>query len=104
FAPFQSGESVLQAFAQRFQAVVPPILRKHGLEPSAATVQRIVTLASIVEKETGAAIERPLIASVFLNRLIKGMPLQSDPTTIYGMWERFDGNIRKKDLQESTPW
>ncbi len=63
-----------------------------------------VILASIVEKETGAASERPLIAGVFWNRLNKHMRLQSDPTTIYGIWERYDGNIRKKDLLESTPY
>jgi UPF0755 protein len=61
-------------------------------------------LASIVEKETGMAAERPLIASVFMNRLRIGMRLQTDPTVIYGMGERFDGNIRKKDLSADTPW
>ncbi|HYC37654.1 MAG TPA: endolytic transglycosylase MltG [Usitatibacter sp.] len=61
-------------------------------------------LASIVEKETGIAAERPLIASVFVNRLRKGMRLQTDPTVIYGMGEAFDGNIRKKDLTTDTPW
>jgi UPF0755 protein len=61
-------------------------------------------LASIVEKETGAAAERPIIASVFVNRLRRGMRLQTDPTVIYGMAEAFDGNIRKKDLSADTPW
>ncbi|APV51037.1 aminodeoxychorismate lyase [Betaproteobacteria bacterium GR16-43] len=61
-------------------------------------------LASIVEKETGAAAERPLVASVFVNRLRKGMRLQTDPTVIYGMGASFDGNIRKKDLTADTPW
>jgi UPF0755 protein len=61
-------------------------------------------LASIVEKETGAAAERPLVASVFVNRLRKGMRLQTDPTVIYGMGATFDGNIRKKDLTADTPW
>jgi len=61
-------------------------------------------LASIVEKETGQPAERPLIASVFVNRIKRGMRLQTDPTVIYGMGERFDGNIRKRDLTSDTPW
>lgn len=68
------------------------------------TRHQIVTLASIVEKETGAPEERPMISSVFHNRLKKRMRLQSDPTTIYGMWEEYDGNIRKKDLSRKNPY
>ncbi len=61
-------------------------------------------LASIVEKETGAAAERGRIAAVFLNRLRLGMPLQTDPTVIYGLGAAFDGNLRKRDLQADTPF
>jgi UPF0755 protein len=61
-------------------------------------------LASIVEKETGQAAERPLIASVFVNRLRIGMRLQTDPTVIYGLGERFDGNLRRRDLEADTPY
>lgn len=63
----------------------------------------LLILASIVEKETGAAADRTQIAGVFINRLRKGMRLQTDPTVIYGLGERFDGNLRKADLQRDTP-
>ena len=67
-------------------------------------MQEIATLASIVEKETGAAHERPLIAAVFLNRMRRGMRLETDPTVIYGI-ENFDGNLRRKHLEdESNPY
>lgn len=65
---------------------------------------QIVTLASMIEKETGAPNERPMISSVFYNRLKKKMRLQSDPTTIYGIWERYQGKIHKTDLLQSTPY
>ncbi len=64
----------------------------------------LLTLASIVEKETGAAEERPMIAGVFVRRLNAGMRLQTDPTVIYGMGSAYDGNIRRKDLQTDTPY
>ena len=61
-------------------------------------------LASIVEKETGRPADRPMIASVFVNRLKRGMRLQTDPTVIYGMGDAFDGNLRKRDLETDTPY
>lgn len=61
-------------------------------------------LASLIEKETGAAEERPLIAGVFVNRLRIGMRLQTDPTVIYGLGEKFDGNLRRRDLLNDTPY
>lgn len=61
-------------------------------------------MASIVEKETGQSRERAQIASVFVNRLNKGMLLQTDPTVIYGLGDKFDGNLRKRDLQKDGPY
>jgi UPF0755 protein len=63
-----------------------------------------LVMASIVEKETGRPEDRVLIAAVFINRLRRGMLLQTDPTVIYGIGERFDGNLRKRDLQADTPF
>jgi len=63
-----------------------------------------LTMASIVEKETGRDQDRPLVAAVFSNRLQQGMLLQTDPTVIYGVGENFDGNLRKRDLLADTPY
>lgn len=63
-----------------------------------------LTLASIVEKETGVAGDRSRIAGVFVNRLAKGMRLETDPTVVYGLGAQYDGNIRKRDLQADTPY
>ncbi|MCP9471200.1 MAG: endolytic transglycosylase MltG [Nitrospira sp.] len=67
------------------------------------TRHQVLTLASVIEKETGSADERPRISSVFHNRLKKNIPLQSDPTVIYGL-PHFDGNLRKKDLSHPSPY
>jgi len=74
--------------------------------PQAAvrTPDEALILASIVEKETGKAADRQLVSAVFNNRLRTGMPLQTDPTVIYGMGPAFDGNLRRKDLLADTPW
>ncbi|HEB89369.1 MAG TPA: endolytic transglycosylase MltG [Deltaproteobacteria bacterium] len=91
------------------RSMVGEFLRVYrGLEPAtngmALSMLEEVTLASIVEKETGVAEERPLIAAVFLNRLKRGMRLETDPTVIYGI-EGFDGNLRRFHLQdESNPY
>jgi UPF0755 protein len=68
------------------------------------TPEDALILASIVEKETGRPIDRPMISGVFNNRLRIGMRLQTDPTVIYGLGEKFDGNLRKRDLLADTPW
>jgi len=76
--------------------------RDDGL-PLASPYEALI-LASIIEKETGKASERPAIAGVFVRRLINGMKLQTDPTVIYGMGDAFDGNLRRADLRRDTPY
>lgn len=89
-------EAMAQTLAQEWEG------RAVGLPLQ--TPYEALILASIVEKETGLASERRAIAGVFVRRLERGMRLQTDPTVIYGMGERYDGNIRKKDLLEDTPY
>ena len=91
-----SGREVARVMVEQFHRAWRQIdedARRRGLDK-----HEVVILASIVEKETGAAQERPLIASVFANRLERGMRLESDPTTIYGIPD-FDGNLRRRDLE-----
>jgi UPF0755 protein len=100
------AESVLRSMVEQFFARLTAEDRAQ-LDASGMTLHQVVTLASIVEKETGVAEERPLIAAVFRNRLQKRMRLQSDPTVIYGILRArggFDGNLRKLDLQTDTPY
>lgn len=68
------------------------------------TPYEALILASIIEKETGHEAERARISGVFINRLRIGMPLQTDPTVIYGLGETFDGDLRRRDLRADTPW
>ncbi|MDX9993677.1 MAG: endolytic transglycosylase MltG [Rhodocyclaceae bacterium] len=77
--------------------------RRDGTIPYANPYEALI-MASIVEKETGLAADRGKVASVFVNRLKRGMRLQTDPSVIYGLGERFDGNLRKRDLEADTPW
>lgn len=97
-----SADDIVKTLVDQFHAVW------RELEPEATrqgrSMREVVTLASIIEKETGAAEERPLIASVFLNRIARGMRLESDPTTIYGI-PNFDGNLRRVHLEdEANPY
>lgn len=100
FAPETPAKSIVKSMIDLFNEKTKsidfdhPFLNKH----------QVIILASVVEKETGAKFERPTIAGVFTNRLKKRMRLQSDPTTVYGIWSRYKGNIKKSDLLEMTPY
>ncbi|NOY69567.1 MAG: endolytic transglycosylase MltG [Deltaproteobacteria bacterium] len=95
-------EKIVTTMIQRFTSVFSDKWEKqaHDME---MTVLQIVTLASIIEKETAVGSERPVISSVFYNRLKRHMRLASDPTVIYGIKE-FNGNLTKKDLERKTPY
>ena len=92
---------VIKTMVERFMEV----WAKYADEAAKKEITRhqVITLASIIEKETGSPAERPLIASVFLNRLKKGMRLETDPTVIYGIKD-FDGNLTRKHLETPTPY
>ena len=92
-----------RAYQKMQQTVTEEWTNRDKLSPI-ETADEALVLASIVEKETGQADERATIAGVFVRRLRKGMLLQTDPTVIYGMGERYKGNIRRKDLRTDTPY
>ena len=104
---FNNGSSDLdvlrQAYTQMQTRLSDAWARRAPDSPLESPYEALI-LASIVEKETGRVEDRPLVASVFVNRLRSGMLLQTDPTVIYGMGERFDGNLRRVDLKSDTPY
>ena len=102
FAKNLSPRKMISAMVEQFHITFNPIWEKRSPDLN-FSVHEIVTLASIIEKETGVAEERPLVSSVFHNRLNKNMRLQSDPTVIYGV-ENFDGNLTRKHLNTTTPY
>jgi UPF0755 protein len=95
-------EKIISTMVQQFWSIFRPEWKDRA-KSYGFTVHQVVTLASIIEKETGAPFERPLISSVFHNRLRKKMRLESDPTVIYGI-QNFDGNLTRKHLKTSTPY
>lgn len=104
FAKNTSDIDILRMASRRMQSELD--LAWQGCESNCPvkSPDELLILASIVEKETAKSTERPLIAGVFLERLKRGIRLQSDPTVIYGLGAQYDGNIRKKDLLQYTPF
>ncbi len=102
FTKEMDDKEVITAMVERFKSIYYPALNTRA-QNRGMGISEAVTLASIIEKETGAGHERPLISAVFHNRLAQGIRLQSDPTVIYGIKD-FDGNLTKKHLQTRTPY
>jgi len=97
-----STKTIVSSMAKRFRLVFKPEWEERRKQLG-FSIHQVVTLASIIEKETGAPFERPIISSVFHNRLKKKMRLESDPTVIYGL-KNFDGNLNRKHLETLTPY
>lgn len=104
YTPNSTDLELLKRSTTRLQKALDKAWSERDENLPLADPYQMLILASIVEKETGIAAERPQVASVFINRLKANMKLQTDPTVIYGMGERYTGNIRKKDLETMTPY
>ena len=104
YTPNSTDLELLKRSATRLQKALDKAWNERDENLPLADPYQMLILASIVEKETGVAAERPQVASVFINRLKANMKLQTDPTVIYGMGESYTGNIRKKDLETITPY
>ncbi len=99
-----SAASVLRQAAQAMDQRLAQAWARRAPDAMVKTPEQALILASIIEKETGVDSDRALVGGVFNNRLRIGMRLQTDPTVIYGLGERFDGNLRKADLLADTPY
>ena len=104
YAKGSSDLKVLQRALRAMDLHLQQAWSQRAVNSPLKSPDELLTLASIVEKETGRASDRPLVAAVFNNRLRMGMLLQTDPTVIYGLGDRFDGNLRRRDLLADTPW
>ena len=104
YTPKSTDLELLKRSAERMKKALNKAWNERDEDLPLANPYEMLILASIVEKETGIATERAKVASVFINRLKAKMKLQTDPTVIYGMGENYTGNIRKKDLEMSTPY
>jgi UPF0755 protein len=104
FAKQSSDLNVLRRAYRSMQKQLAAAWQGRDASLPYASPYEALIMASIVEKETGLDADRPLVAAVFVNRLRLGMLLQTDPTVIYGLGARFDGNLRKRDLLADTPY
>lgn len=104
FAKQSSDLAILRRAYQAMQRHLAVAWAGRDASVPFATPYQALIMASIVEKETSQPADRPLVASVFANRLRIGMPLQTDPTVIYGLGDKFDGNLRKRDLLADGPY
>jgi UPF0755 protein len=95
-------EEILETMVRQFRRKVPPDTEKRARE-AGLSLHQVVTIASIIEKETGIEDEKPIVSAVIRRRLALGMPLQMDPTVIYGV-KRFDGTVTGKDLRTAGPY
>jgi UPF0755 protein len=102
FTPATPERDIIVTMAEQFRKASQPLLARRDASIQ-LTPHEVLTLASIIEKETGVEAERPLVSAVFYNRLRRQMPLQSDPTVIYGIKE-FNGNLTRKDLNELSAY
>ncbi len=104
FDPDELDLNIYRRAAQAMQKQLLQIWEQRDAGLPLKTPYELLILASIVEKETGRLSDRNLVSAVFINRLNKGMPLQTDPTVIYGIGPKFDGNLKKADLRRDTPY
>ncbi|MBU3596607.1 endolytic transglycosylase MltG [Polynucleobacter sp. 86C-FISCH] len=104
FDPDELDLNIYRRAAQAMQKQLMQIWEQKESGLPLKTPYELLILASIVEKETGRLSDRNLVSAVFINRLNKGMPLQTDPTVIYGIGPKFDGNLKKADLRRDTPY
>ncbi len=104
FVPGTTDYDILRRAYQAQHELLEQMWAERAPDLPLKTPYEALILASIVEKETGHSADRARVAGVFINRLRRGMLLQTDPTVIYGMGEAYQGRIRKRDLQTDTPW